>query len=180
MWTILRKMSVWTWWGGGCHSTLKYLFSRKHKIQYITAKFIYSVISVMLSHIIFQNKAVKSKNKFSSQILCLLASFKTNFALLQTVFLSMIIAFQKNPGQDCIQNKNSPLLLLPFPPLGITQMLVKHYSLPCWDVAVSCLWSELCSDRLFVNWMVFYCRCHAVQMYMFLVVLYHIWKHSMW
>ena len=59
----------------------------------------------MLSHIIFQNKAVKSKNKFSSQNFFLLANFNTNFAILQTVFLSMIIAFQKNSGQDCIRKK---------------------------------------------------------------------------
>jgi hypothetical protein len=35
----------------------------------------------------------------------------------------MIIAFQKHPGQDCIQNKNSPLQLRPFSPLGIRWML---------------------------------------------------------
>ena len=77
----------------------------------------------MLSYIIFQNETVKSKNKIFSHILFLLANFNTNFALLRTVFLSMITACQKHPGQELIQNKNSPLQLLPFPPLGITWML---------------------------------------------------------
>jgi len=58
-----------------------------------------------MSHVIFQNEAVKSKNKFYSHILFLLAIFSTNFALLRTVLLSMIIAFLKHPGQDCKQNK---------------------------------------------------------------------------
>ena len=132
----------------------------------------------MLSHKIFQNETVMSKKKFFSHILFLLANFNNNFAFLGTVFLSMIIAFQKHPGQDCIQNKNSPLQFLPFPTLVITWMLVYHCSLPCWDVAVSFLWSDLCNDRLFVNWvLVFYCTRKAVQMFMFLVFLYHIWNH---
>ena len=60
----------------------------------------------MLSHIIFQNEAVSPRTNFFHTLI-LLANFNTNFVLLRTVFLSIIIAFQKHPGHDCVQNKNS-------------------------------------------------------------------------